>query len=307
MSEQPQEKKENGKKILLIIFILILAGINGFQYYMHLENEKEHASQITQKNEQIDGLVAKADSLIADLNQRKEELAKLGADTANLGAQIRELIVERDKYKKGYQGGWNKAARLQKEIDAKIVILKQRDDEIARLTAANAQLDSNVKVLQVEKTELNTQVTSLTDERDGLKKKVDIASVLRAENMSVTMLNAKGKEYEKQPFKGKKIDKLKIAFNLGKNDVAEVGTKPIAIRIVEPGGAALYDLATGGGSFTSNGKEMFYSAKQDIMFSNKNEKVNFMYAKGAEFKTGDHTVEIYEGESLIGKANFSVK
>ena len=57
----------------------------------------------------------------------------------------------------------------------------------------------------------------------------------------------------------------------------------------------------------ANGKEIFYSAKQEVMFSNKKEGVDFMYAKGSEFQSGVHNIEIYEGENLIGTGAFRVK
>ena len=308
MSEQPTEKKGGGKKVLLIIFIVLLAGINAFQIWMSMEEKKKHETEITEKNTQIDSLRTEAAQLLADLEAAKAEAAQLGLDTAQLGAQIRELQTLNAELKRTKNIGWSKYNAIKGQIAGFKELLLKKDQEIAMKDSTINIQKANIDSLNVEKNALKADITNLTDERDNLQSKVDIASVLKAENIKITMVNEKGKEYEKEPFKAKKIDKLKITFNLAKNPVAETGTKPIAIRIVEPGGAALYDLATGGGSFTSkDGKEIFYSAKQEIMFANKSEKLNFMYSKGSLFKAGSHEVEVYEGENLIGKGIFNVK
>ena len=307
MSETPEKKSGGGKKILLIIFILLLAGINGFQVWMHFDNEKKHQTEIEEKNTEIESLKEEAAQLLADLEASKAQAEQLGLDTAQLGAQIRELKISINTLEKEKRLGWNKYYAIKGQIDGFKELLIKKDAEIASKDSLLKVQKANIDSLNIDKNKLEAEKNELSNERDDLKAKVDRASVLKAENVAISFLNEKGKEYNKEPFKAKKIDKLKITFNLARNAVAESGTRAISIRIIEPGGAALYDLATGGGSFNSDGKEIFYSAKQDVMFANKNEKVNFMYAKGSEFKSGGHTVEIYEGEILIGAKPFLVK
>jgi len=307
MSETPEKKSGGGKKILLIVFILLLAGINGFQVWMHFQNEEKHQSEITEKDTEIEGLKEEAAQLLTDLEEARNRAEELGLNVDSLNVQIEELRAINDDLERTKNAGWAKYRAIKGQIAGFKELLVKKDVEIAAKDSLMAIQKANIDSLQVDKNKLITEKTELTNERDGLQSKVNIASVLRAENIVITMLNAKGKEYTKQPWKVKKIDKIKIAFNLGKNAVADAGTRAISIRIVEPGGAALYDLATGGGSFSADGKEIFYSAKQDIMFANKNEMVNFMYAKGSLFKAGEHTLEIYEAENLIGKGKFTTK
>ena len=308
MSEKKQpEKKGGGKKTLLVVFILILLGLNGVMLWLHYDTEKKHEVAIAEKNTEIDTLKVEAAQLLEDLEAAKAQAEQLGLDTAELGAQIIELEKLNKTLQRTKNAGYAQARKYKAQLAGYKELLLKKDKEIAMKDSTIKVQQGNIDQLETEKGDLNTQVTSLTDERDDLQGQVDIASILRAENVVVTMLNSKGKEYSKQPFKAKKIDKIKIVFNLGNNAVAETGTKPIAIRIVEPSGSALYDIASGGGSFMANGKEVFYSAKQGIMFANKKEVVNFMYVKGSEYKSGLHKVEIYEGENIIGEGSFNVK
>lgn len=307
MSESPEKKPGGGKKIGLLLGILILLGVNGFQVWMHFQTQEKHKTEITEKDTEIEGLKEEAAQLLADLEESRNRAEELGLNVDSLNAQIEELKIINEELKRTKNAGWAKYNAIKGQLAGFKELLVKKDLELAAKDSLLNEQKANIDSLKIDKNKLESEKTDLTNERDGLKAKVDIASVLRAENISVSMLNNKGKEYTKQPFKAKKIDKLKIVFNLANNPVAEVGTKAISIRIVEPGGAALYDLATGGGSFTSEGKEIFYSAKQDIMFANKKENVNFMYVKGSEFKSGAHNVEVYEGSNIIGIGAFTVK
>jgi len=56
-----------------------------------------------------------------------------------------------------------------------------------------------------------------------------------------------------------------------------------------------------------DGQETFYTAQRDILFENSGQEVSFVYAKGGEYKRGLHTVELYEGGTLIGKTTFTLK
>ncbi len=89
--------------------------------------------------------------------------------------------------------------------------------------------------------------------------------------------------------------------------MAEVASKDIYMRLIEPDGAALYDLATGGGTFMIDGKETFYTAKQEILFDNSRQAVTFVYDKGNPYKEGKHTIELYADGYMIGQGAFVVK
>ena len=225
MSDQPQEqKKGGGKKVALIIIILLLVGVNGFQIWRHFDTEKKHEVAIEEKNTEITDLKDEAAQLLADLEATKAQAEQLGLDTAELGMQIRELNSSIATLERTKNIGWGKYNAIKGQIAGLKELLLKKDQEIAMKDSTINMQKADIDSLNVEKNDLKTNVTTLTDERDGLQVKVDIASILRAENIAITMLNAKGKEYEKQPWKAKKIDKIKIKFNIANNAVADAGT-----------------------------------------------------------------------------------
>ena len=98
-----------------------------------------------------------------------------------------------------------------------------------------------------------------------------------------------------------------MGFNLADNSVAPIEGKDIRIRIIEPEGNVLFDVAHGSGTFMVKDREEFYTAGQDILFDNTMQQITFLYDKGSEYITGDHIVEIYADEDLIGRKSFTVK
>ena len=80
------------------------------------------------------------------------------------------------------------------------------------------------------------------------------------------------------------------------------------MRILDPSGAVVSDLATGSGEFTYGGQGMIYTAMQRFNFDNSRQQVDFVYGRGGQrFNQGKHTIEIYCEGFRIGEGEFTVK
>jgi cell division protein ZapB len=55
------------------------------------------------------------------------------------------------------------------------------------------------------------------------------------------------------------------------------------------------------------GKEMFYTAKQEILFDNTQQMLSFLYDRGQEYEEGIYKVELYADDYLIGTGTFTIK
>ena len=111
----------------------------------------------------------------------------------------------------------------------------------------------------------------------------------------------------KDGFKAKKVDKLKVVFNLADNKVAKKDSKQVMLRVIDPSGAVLFDNTTGGGTFTAVGKEIPYTAMQEISFSNTKQKLTYNYVKGSAYVPGKYKIELYCESHMIGEGQFLVK
>jgi hypothetical protein len=308
---QAQEPKKSGSnKGLLIAFIIILLVINGVQLFLNLTKTntiKEQTSTISSNKIKIDSMTVQLDNLKKELEAKLQEIASLSGDTTILHKQILEL----EKAKRSLQyssSNWQKKYNDAIAIrDAAVRVREDSDKEIDRLKLLLAQQDTIITKQKFTIVEREDTIAKITKEKKKLEHKVALASVLRAENFKVEVLNAKGKVDADGPFKAKRIDKVRVDFWIGENLVAEKGGRDVYFRLIEPDGSALFDLANGGGSFQADGKEVFYTMKQTILFENRGQNIKYEYKKGTPYKPGTYKIEIYCEGFKIGGASFVVK
>ena len=307
-----EPKKSGSNKGLLIAFILILAAINLVQLFLNITKSTTITTQtatISDNKVKIDSLNIQLGLLIKDLEAKKGEIASLGGDTSRLGEQIRQLILDKKQLQSTAYNFQKKYNDIKDRIDAANRIREDASKEVERLKIMLAQQDTIITNQKVTIVQREDTIIKITQEKNKLAYKVALASVLRAENFKVEALNSKGKADTDGEFKAKRIDKLKVTFTLAENLVAEKGGRDVYLRLVEPDGTALFDLANGGGSFKAFGtdKEVFYTMKQTILFENKGQKVTYEYKKGSVHKPGQQVIQIYCEGVQIGEGYFNVK
>jgi len=300
------EKKGN-KKILLTLFIIALIVVNGVLVYLNFKNKDEIEVAQTEKeqvSEELKGTSAKLDSISNELDIRIAEVTKLGGDVESLMKMKEQLEAD----KKSLRGANRLSARnYEEKIRTYEELLVARDKEIERVKKVNDQLFTENTTLKTQKNQLNDSINTIEQEKKKLSEQVAIASVLKTENLAINVINAKGKEKSGGEYKSRQVDKIKISFNLAENSVAKIESKDIMMRLIEPDGATLYDTGMGGGTFTADGKEAYYTAKQEILFDNTRQQVSFVYSKGTPYKEGRHTVELYADGFRIGTGTFVIK
>lgn len=305
MENKPNEPKEkkNNYKVLIIAFIAILLIINGVKFYLDYQKDQEQEAQIANIEAERDETLNKLESISNELDMKIEEINKLGGDVEELRKAREQLEVEKEQLRKA---AYIEAGKLKEKVQGYETLLKQQDQEIARLKVVNQELLSENTGLKTQRIQLSDSISTLTQTKRQLDQKVALASQLKAENIKVFAVNKRDKEREGE-FRNRQIEQLKVEFNLAKNNVAPIEGKDIKIRIIEPEGEVIFDVAKGSGTFMNEGKEMFYTANQEILFDNTGQMLTFYYEKGSDYKEGMHTVEIYADDYLIGSETFNVK
>ena len=313
MSEHNSERDGN-RKLLVVGLIIVLLSINGILFYMQHQTKKKIDQQdetIRLKNTELEDRIKQYEALKADFERQNQELQGMGLSNDSLQNKLASLEADLKKLRSFRNSSFSVAdqKKFKQRATNFEAQLRKKDEEIARLKQDNEILYGENTTLKTTQNQLSDSITTIKRTNQDLSQKVAIASRLDAQNIKVTTINPNGKEKEDsdEEFKAKRVDKIKITFRLGRNDVAEKENKEIMMRLIEPDGAALYNLSTGSGTFMVDGQETFYTAKRDILFDNSGQEVSFVYSKGSEYKRGLHTVELYEGGSLIGKTTFTLK
>jgi hypothetical protein len=313
MSEKNPER-DNNRKLLVVGLIVVLLAINGILFYMqHQKTQKveEQEEVIRVKNSELENQIKVYEALKSDFERQSEELQSMGLANDSLEAKIAQINADLIKLQGFRKTSFSLADQRKFRERASNLEnqLKKKDEEIAKLKEDNEVLFGENTNLKTTQNQLSDTISTLKTNNQDLTQKVAIASRLEAQNIQVNVINNRGKEKDDNDdeFKAKKVDKIKVSFKLGNNEVAAKETKEILMRLIEPDGSALYNLSTGSGTFMLNGEETFYTAKRDIVFDNTQQAVSFVYSKGAEYKRGLHTIEIYADGHQIGKTTFTLK
>ncbi|UPL48054.1 hypothetical protein [Hymenobacter sublimis] len=312
--DQSPEPKNNNRVLLIVALILVLLGINGLLFYMNQQKSKQNEqlqADVVTKDAKLEEQIKQYEALKADYERQSQEVQGMGLANDSLEAKLAQINADLLKLRSFRAGSFSIAEqnRFKQRATNFEAQLRKKDEEIAQLKADNEALYTETTTLKERQNKLTDTISTVVRSNQELNEKVTIASRLQAENIRVGVVNSREKEKsdEDNEFKAKRVEKIKVTFNLARNDVSPKETKQILMRLIEPDGAALYNLSTGGGTFMIDGAEAFYTAKQDLVFDNTRQPVQFLYAKGAGYKTGLHTVELYEGGVMIGKTTFTLK
>lgn len=313
-NEIPEPRQNNSRVLLWIALVLVLLGINGVLFYLNQQKGEENETLTTEvkaKDSKLQAQIKEYEALKADFERQSQELQALGLSNDSLEAKIASVNSDLLKLRSFKAGSFSLAQQqlFKKRAQNLEGQLRKKDDEISQLKKDNETLYTETTTLKEKQNKLTDTISTMAKVNQDLSEKVTVASRLQANNIKVAIITSKNKEKEddKEEFKAKKVEKLKVTLNLARNDVSPKETKTIYLRIIEPDGAALYNLSTGGGTFTVDGQESFYTQKQDIVYDNTQQGVQFTYAKGADYKKGQHTVEVYESGALMGKTTFTLK
>jgi len=312
--EYPEPRQNNSRVLLWVALVLVLLGINGVLFYLNTQKKTENeqlTTQIQAKDTKLQAQIKEYEDLKASYERQSQDLQKLGLNNDSLVARISSINADLLKLRSFKAGSFSIAEQQrfkQRALNLESQ-LRKKDDQIAELRKSNENLYTETTTLKQKQNKLTDTISTIAKTNRELSDKVTVASRLQADNIHVSILTSKNKEKQddKEEFKAKRVDRVKVTFNLARNDVSPKETKQIYMRILEPDGAALYNLSTGGGTFTVDGQEAFYTQKQDVVYDNSKQALNFVYAKGGDYKIGQYTVELYEGGALMGKTTFTLK
>ncbi|MDZ7606227.1 MAG: chromosome segregation protein SMC [Cyclobacteriaceae bacterium] len=293
-------EKKSGK--VLIYVVAILAVVLAAMLIVNFIRE----GKMKQTNAALIVAYGRLDSISTQLQSKIVQIE-------DLGGNIEELTILKDSLEREKVDLLQARTRSDKQIkDLKARVegyrelLVMKDVEIQELQKVNEILVVENSELKTERNELNQNLRDAQKTQDDLNKKVQMASRLEAENIVVAAVSRDGKSREDE-FRARQIDQLSVKFSIAKNDVAPVSGKEILMRIIDDNGNVLFDVARGSGTFDLDGKETFYTAKQEILFDNTQQALSFLYSKGSEYLPGRYVMEIYTDGYLMGSKSFRVK
>lgn len=303
--KNPPEKKDQGKNIIIIVLVLLVI-ISGIKLYTDYVDRTKKSEEILLLSTENNDLNKRLDSVTYQLDLRIQEIEKLGGDVKSLEEVRDQLVAERNTSR---QRSSSEIVALNEKIKGYNDMIVEKDQEILELRAMNQQLFTENQDLKTTQAEIEEEVAQLNIQKEDLQAKVNVASMLKAENIEIVAVNSKGKERVEttKDFKNRQIERIKVSFNLADNKVAEKGPRNIYVQVLAPNAQPIFDVAKGSGTFMMDGAEQFYTVKQDVIFNNTEQELTFFYEKGSDYVSGIHQVKIYVDNYEVGSKTFTVK
>ncbi len=245
----------------------------------------------------LDSATGSNTELQGALAERKAEIDKLKQEISGITRNKNATATELARAKTLIQ-------QLNGKIDGMFAEIEKLKGENQELTTNNQQLSTEKEQLSTEKTQLQENLTTTETRKKELEDKVDVASTLHASNLNISPLDIKGSGKEKSTSTAKKVDVLRISFDLDENRVAPSGTKEIYVCITGPDGAPI-----SAGTFdtrSETGKP--YTNKVEVPYEQgKRSPVSFDYRGKGQYQMGNYKIEIFHNGFLIGQGTRSLK
>ena len=312
-TENNQNNKSNNRLGILIGFIVLLLLINAAWFYFYNEKQgvvEEQTMTIAEQDSTIDLQTSQLDSLESELTNTLEQVRNLEGDTTELKKMLADIRADKERLQSQVNAYKWKASQYSK-MKTQVALYKKQLAEakttIDSLEKANKELFAENTGLKEDKQNLKKNIDSLNSENTDLSSKVETAKRLKIGDIRIAAINRWGNLKIDEELRSRWVKKLRIDYKIAENKLAEAGNREIFLRIVNPDGEVLKDLATGGGSFEANGKDMFYTMKDDFMYDGNSDPEPFIYEPEDKIEDGDYMVEIYANGNLMGKKKFTVR
>ena len=246
------------------------------------------------------------DSLTQDFEETKMELGEKDSLLSKRDAEIfaKQKEVQNILSKSNVtESELRKAQRMINSLNADIANFKQ---EIALLKEKNDSLIVVNDTLQYQQTQLTGALQEQTQKAEDTENKM--RSTFSVSNYSIKGLRVKSSGKEVETTRAKRIDKMRVSFDLDPNQWAESGQHEVYIAVYKPDGSL--------GKFKgANAGELETWSLGTVEYS---DMVSFNYTKGAkqnvsfdwedyEFPKGMYKIDLYQNGLKIGQKSLELR
>jgi hypothetical protein len=298
------EKKDNQR----LFYILLTAALLGSWAYIFYDQSKAKKIQ-TELQTKIESTDSAKKALQLEYNAAIVRLDEL----TNMNTSLDSLVKTKNTELENLKGRIQKILKKQNKSEADLAEAKKLIDElngqisgyvaeIEKLKGEKLQLENDKKELITQKDGLQKQVTQTQKEKEEAEQKLDVASTLFASNITIAALDVRGSGREVEKTKAKKVDKLRLTFDVYSRAGAE-SVKDLYIIILDPSGktVSIDDLA-GEKLSTRDEGEKDFSKKVAVNFKpEKFSPVSMEWKPTTRLTGGTYKVLIYNNGYKIGE------
>ncbi|MEO6220448.1 MAG: hypothetical protein ABIO81_08475 [Ginsengibacter sp.] len=316
-SNVPEDKpvvvtNNNNRNILTAILVIILLGTWGYIIWdknKSRQEKQELTSQIvdsdSSKNElqrELNDAALRLDMLKTSNSKADSLLRTKDKDIESLKSRVQSILNN----KNATQAELAEARRLISQLKGNI---ETYTAEIESLKSANTQLTQEKRLVTIDRDLQRKNYDSASTVIKQKEDVIDVGSTLHASDFNIVGIKEKKSGKEKETTTAKRVDKLRISFNIDENRITQTGPKDLYVSITSPDGRPVVVDALGSGKFvTRDGIEKSFTKKVQINYvQGQKEPVSVEWSQNSDFQTGDYKIEIYNNGFKIGEGVRSFK
>jgi len=313
-SNDPERREEltrntssnNTRNILVGILVVALLATWGYIIW--------DKSKTKEEKEQLTTQVVNADSskneLQRELNDAAMRLDMLKTTNSRADSLMKTKDNDIQALRSRVQTILNKQNATAAELAEARSLINQLKGNIENYTA-------EIEKLQGEKIQLTEEKRIVTQERNMVKKNldsattvikekedvIDVGSTLHASNFAIIGVKERDNGKEKVTTTAKRVDKMRISFELDENRITPSGPKDIFVSITAPDGTPIAADALGSGKFvTREGIERPFTQKLQVDYKQgEKQPVNVEWKPDNTLQTGNYRIEIFNNGFKIGE------
>jgi len=287
--------KRMGLNILYgFLFVVLASAI--IYLLIELSSEKKDAAEMKVT------LELQKENLTNELNDLNTQFTKLRGDNEMMNQRLDQ---EKQKIQDLLAIKASNAAKIriyEEQVTSLRGVLKSYIIQVDSLNQANLKLRAENKEVKDRFTEAKNTNKELEEVNKNLQGKVEAAAVLKALSIVAEPIDENGNVQKKI----KKVQKIRVCFNLGENAVAKKGPRKIFMRIANPSQRIM--VKSGTETFLQDGVMIPYSAMREVEYEGSSLEVCIFYETTAEeVVPGTYYIDLYLEGSQIGTTSFSLK
>ena len=216
--------------VLVVIFIAVLS-LQQNKMEQQMELKIQFIEQKNMLRDELDDLIDEHDDLLDEYGELNEHLHEKDSIIQHQIAEIRNLIRTKSDLKETQQ----KIAAL-KDISKRY--LANIDSLLVLNETLTIEKDSVIK----ENKNINWKNYKLNKQNEKLAEKVNKSSVLELLTIDVEAVRYRSTGREVTTRFAKKVQKIRICFSVGANQISDAETKEVYLRIINERGMLIFGL-----------------------------------------------------------------
>ena len=292
-----EQKVKKHKTLNIILGLVALIAICFSLFYTRdkvVEIQSVQQQHFLLQNE-LDSILQEYEAIKKEYGELNEQLFERDSAILAQAAEIKALIASQADYR-----------RIKRKLELLQDQGKQYVHTLDSLYTVNRELTAENQEIRKEVIRLHSEQRTLSEEKEVLVEKVNVASKVSAYGFSINGITLKsGGKKEEVTTKARRVEQFRVVFTLADNPLAQAGELNLYCRISLPDGRILA-LGTGDAySFLNDGKRLQYTIKTTVNYNTKSKQVIMVWNLRDKDSAvpGEYTAQLFTDTDFLGEAS----